>query len=126
MNVTNLFHTTVPPMPDLDCPAWCRADHYSTWRQQVEATSWAQQAGRTRRIDPALLFESPHRVELATDVDPGHGCEALELEVVQHPGSAPELALTAELGLTAAQARALAGALLAGADRLEGIADGRG
>ena len=126
MNVTNLFHTTVPPIPDLDCPAWCSADHYSTWRQQVEATSWAQQQDRSSRIDPALLFESAHRAELATDVDPGHGCEALELEVVQHPGSAPELALTAELGLTAAQARALAGALLAGADRLEGIVDGRG
>ena len=124
--MTMIDTAALPPMPDLDCPAWCRADHYSTWRQQVEATSWAQQADRTRRIDPALLFESPHRVELATDVDPGHGCEALELEVVQHPGSAPELALTAELGLTAAQARALAGALLAGADRLEGIADGRG
>ena len=124
--MTMIDTAALPPMPDLDCPAWCSADHYSTWRQQVEATSWAHQADPTRRIDPALLFESAHRVELATDVDPGHGCEALELEVVQHPGSAPELALTAELGLTAAQARALAGALLAGADRLEGIADGRG
>ena len=124
--MTMIDTAALPPMPDLDCPAWCSADHYSTWRQQVEATSWAQQADRSSRIDPALLFESPHRVELATGVDPGHGCEALELEVVQHPGSAPELALTAELGLTAAQARALAGALLAGADRLEEIADGRG
>ena len=124
--MTMIDTAALPPMPDLACPAWCSADHYSTWRQQVEATSWAQQQDRTRRVDPALLFESPPRVELATDVDPGHGCEALELEVVQHLGSAPELALTAELGLTAAQARALAGALLAGADRLEGIADGRG
>ena len=122
----NLFHTTVPPIPNLDCPAWSSADHGSAWAQHVEATNWAHQADPTSRNDPALLFESPHRVELATDVDPGHGCEALELEVVQHPGSAPELALTAELGLTAAQARALAGALLAAADRLEGIAGGRG
>ena len=124
--MTMIDTAALPPMPDLDCPAWCSADHYSTWRLQVEATSWAQQQDRTRRVDPALLFESPHRVELATDVDPGHGCEALELEVVQHPGSAPELALTAELGLTAAQARALAGALLAGADRLEVITGSRG
>ena len=124
--MTMIDTAALPPMPDLDCPSWCSADHGSAWAQQVEATSWAHQADPTRRIDPGLLFESPHRAELATDVDPGHGCEALELEVVQHPGSAPELALTAELGLTAAQARALAGALLAGADRLEGIADGRG
>ena len=124
--MTMIDTAALPPMPDLDCPAWCRADHYSTWAQQVEATSWAQQQDRSSRIDPALLFESPHRVEMATDVDPGHGCEALELEVVQQRGSAPELALTAELGLTAEQARALAGALLAGADRLEGIAGGRG
>ena len=124
--MTMIDTAALPPMPDLDCPAWCSADHYSAWRQQVEATSWAQQKDRSSRIDPALLFESAHRVELATDVDPGHGCEALELEVVQHPGSAPELALTAELGLTAAQARALAGALLAAADRLEGITAGRG
>ena len=124
--MTMIDTAALPPMPDLDCTAWCSADHYSTWRQQVEATSWAQQQDRTRRVDPALLFESAHRVELATDVDPGHGCEALELEVVQHPGSAPELALTAELGLTAAQARALAGALLAAADRPEAIEDGRG
>ena len=124
MNVTNL--TTVPPMPDLDCPAWCSADHYSNWRQHVEATQWVQQADPTRRIDPALLFESSHRTELATDVEPGHGSETVEIEIVQHAGSVPELALIAELGLTAAQARALAGALLAGADRLEEITDGRG
>ena len=124
--MTMIDTAALPPMPDLDCPAWCSADHYSTWRQQVEATSWAHQADPTRRIDSALLFESAHRVELATDVEPGHGCEALELEVVQHRGSAPELALTAELGLTAEQARALAGALLAGADRLETIVDGHG
>ena len=54
MNVTNL--TTVPPMPDLDCPAWCSADHYSNWRQHVEATQWVQQADPSRRIDPAPLL----------------------------------------------------------------------
>ena len=97
----NLFDTTVPPMPDLACPAWCSADHGSAWVQQLEATSWAQQQDPCRRIDPALLFESAHRTELATDVDQGHGCEALDLEVVQHPGSPPELALIAELALTA-------------------------
>ena len=124
MNVTNL--TTVPPMPDLHCPAWCSADHYSNWRQHVEATQWVQQADPSRGIDPALLFESSHRTELATDVEPGHGSETVEIEIVQHAGSAPELALIAELGLTAGQARVLAGALLAGADRLEEITDGRG
>ena len=124
MNVTNL--TTVPPMPDLDCPAWCGADHYSDWRQHVDASRWVQQADPTRGLDPALLFESSHRVELATGVEPGHGSETVEIEIVQHAGSAPELALIAELGLTAGQARALAGALLAGADRLEEITGGRG
>ena len=124
MNVTNL--TTVPPMPDLACPAWCRADHYSDWIQHVAASQWVQQVNPSRKVDPALLFESSHRTELATDVDPGHGSETVEIEIVQHAGSAPELALIAELGLTAAQARALAGALLAGADRLEGITGGRG
>lgn len=102
----NLFDTTVHRMPDLACPAWCSADHGSAWVQQLEATSWAQQQDPTRRIDAALLFESSHRTELPTDVDPGHGCESLDLEVVQHFGSAPELALIAELGLTAEQARA--------------------
>ena len=124
--MTMIDTATVPPMPDLACPAWCDADHYSNWRQHVEATQWVQQADPTRRIDPALLFESSHRVELPTDVEPGHGSETVEIEIVQHAGSVPELALIAELGLTAAQARALAGALLAGADRLEGITDGRG
>ena len=122
----NLFDTTVPPMPDLDCPAWCSADHGYNWLQHVEACRWVEQADPSRGLDPALLFESSHRVELATDVEPGHGSETVEIEIVQHPGSAPELALIAELWLTAAQARALAGALLAGADRLEGITGGRG
>ena len=124
--MTMIDTAALPPMPDLACPAWCSADHYSNWRQHVEATQWVQQADPSRGIDPALLFESSHRTELATDVDPGHGSETVEIEIVQHAGSAPELALIAELGLTAAQARALAGALLAGADRLEGITDGRG
>ena len=122
----NLFDTTVPLMPDTRCPSWCTAGHYSDWRQHVEATQWVQQVDPTSRIDPALLFESAHRTELPTDVDPGHGCESLDLEVVQHPGSAPELTLIAELGLTAQQARALAGALLDGADRLEVITGSRG
>ena len=31
----NLFHTTVPPMPDTRCPSWCATDHGSAWLQQV-------------------------------------------------------------------------------------------
>ena len=124
--MTMIDTAALPPMPDLACPAWCTAGHYSDWRQHVDATQWVQQADPTRRIDPAMLFESSHRTELATDVDPGHGCESLGLEIVQHLGSAPELALVAELGLTAQQARALAGALLDGADRLEVITGSRG
>ena len=119
--MTMIDTAALPPMPDLACPAWCSAAHYSAWRQHVEASRWVEQADPSRRIDPALLFESSHRTELPTDVDPGHGCESLDLEIVQHPGSAPELTLIAELGLTAEQARVLAGALLAGADRLEEI-----
>ena len=67
-------------MPDLACPAWCRTDYGSAWAQQLEATSWARHQDPTRRIDPALLFESSHRTELPTNFDPGHGCEVLDLE----------------------------------------------
>ena len=125
MNRTMIDTAALPSMPDLDCPAWCSADHGYNWLQHVEATQWVQQADPSRGIDPALLFESSHRVELPTGVEPGHGSETVEIEIVQRAGSAPEV-LIAELGLTAAQARALAGALLAGADRLEEITDGRG
>ncbi len=86
--MTMIDTAALPPMPDLACPAWCDADHYN-WRQHVEACQWVQQADPSRGLDPALLFESSHRTELATDVEPGHGSETVEIEIVQHAGTAP-------------------------------------
>ena len=49
-------------MPDLDCPAWCSADHGYNWRQHVEACRGPFADGEPR--DPVDYFEPMHSLSL--------------------------------------------------------------
>ena len=113
----NLFHTTVPPMPDTRCPAWCRADHGSAWLQQVEACRGPFADGELR--DPAGYFEPLHSLTLH------RGGPAVTLDLQRGVDEDVVLHLHADDVITPAQARALAAALLQAADRLEAVQPAR-
>ena len=115
--MTMIDTAALPPMPDLACPAWCSADHYSTWRQQVEACRGPFADGELR--DPADYFEPLHSLSLH------RGGPAVTLDLQHGVDEDAVLYLQAGDVITPAQARALAAELLQAADRLEAVQPAR-
>lgn len=129
----NASHSTIPPMPDLDCPSWCERDHAADWAQHVAVGL------DTRRI-PATgggFLSDEHRMPLEQWCTLPYFSSTHTARLAEIPAAGPEDPFTIELDreggedalyvagegpLDAASARRFAAELLNAADRLDRIA----
>lgn len=126
--------TTIPPMPDTHCPTWCEADHAAAWADKVvlftAPASIPMADGTVAHPAPWTLEEivedfldmENHNVTVL-DLQPGEpNSYRVGLDISQGHLEEVGLYLAADSPLTTAEARQVAGALLAAADRVDELA----
>lgn len=119
---------TIPPMPAMRCPSWCTTDHLDEWAEQTSRIGKAYRLSAEDGVyaegvisleDVVENWEPFHHARLA-HFDLG-GNEHAVLDLQDDADEGAVLYLDAGGAFGSDTARALAAALIAGAERLDAL-----
>jgi hypothetical protein len=122
--------TTIPPMPDTNCPSWCASTHEDEWVRHVGiiCNDW-----RIPQSDGTYGYHEAQTIEEASATFKGDeihhqrplyhlglgGTDGVTLDLQAGDDDRPTLYLDAQGSITPDQARSIAGALIEAAATME-------